>query len=125
MLMAKHAKEGFAGLPRYELDVEPGYPVLVNDAGFTRAAVRSLRAGHFGVNENAGRIFGAEDFAFYLQKVPGIFTILGTREPEKGIVEDNHSSSFDIDEDVLIIGVRMFYTLVTDFLRNPGDYISR
>lgn len=124
MLMAKHAKEGFAGLPRYELDVEPGYPVLVNDAGFTRAAVRSLREGHFDVNENAGRIFGAEDFAFYLQNVPGIFTILGTRNPGKGIVEGNHSSTFDIDEDVLIIGVRVFYTLVTDFLRNPGDYIS-
>jgi amidohydrolase len=124
MLMSKHSRDGFAGLPRYELDVEPGYPVLVNDAGFARAAARSLLNDRFNVNENAERIFGAEDFALYLQKVPGLFTILGTRNPAKGITEGNHSSSFDIDEDILIIGVRIFYALATDFLRNPLDYIS-
>ncbi|WP_292462010.1 amidohydrolase [Methanolobus sp.] len=123
-LMAKHSIKDLVGLPHYSIDVEAGYPVLMNDAKFARAAVRVLRNNHFDVNEDAGRIFGAEDFAFYLQRVPGIFAILGTRNPEKKIMEINHSSSFDIDEDVLLIGTKAFCTLVLDFLKDPGDYLS-
>ncbi|WP_370867580.1 M20 family metallopeptidase [Methanolobus sp.] len=123
-LMSKHSREGFAGLPRYELEIESGYPVLMNDVRFSRAASRVLRDNNFAVNENADRIFGAEDFAFYLQRVPGIFAILGTRNPEKGMLEGNHSSSFDIDEDVLTLGARAFYTVALDFLKTPEVYLS-
>ena len=123
-LMSKHSIKDLVGLPHYDIDVEAGYPVLMNDAKFARAAVRVLRNNHFDVNEDAGRIFGAEDFAFYLQRVPGIFAILGTRNPEKKIMEINHSSSFDIDEDVLLTGAKAFCTLVIDFLKDPGEYLS-
>lgn len=123
-LMSKYSKEAFSGLPAYELDIEPGYPVLMNDETFARAAIKVLRENHFKINEDPGRIFGAEDFAFYMQEVSGVFAILGTRNPEKGILEGNHSSSFDIDEDVLITGVRAFHTIVLDFLKNPGEYLS-
>jgi len=123
-LMSEHSKDAFSGLPGYELDVEPGYPVLMNDETFARAAIKVLRENNFNVNEAPDRIFGAEDFALYMQEVPGIFAILGTRNPEKGILEGNHSSSFDIDEDVLITGVRAFHAIVKDFLKHPGEYLS-
>ena len=44
---------------------------------------------------------GGEDFAYYLEKVPGSFFRLGCRNEEKGIVNPFHSSRFDIDEEVL------------------------
>ncbi|MDN5309216.1 MAG: hypothetical protein PWP14_610 [Methanolobus sp.] len=123
-LMSEHSKDAFSVLPEYELDVEPGYPVLMNDETFARAAIKVLKENDFNVNEAPDRIFGAEDFALYMQEVPGIFAILGTRNPEKGILEGNHSSSFDIDEDILITGVRAFHTIVMDFLKGPGEYLS-
>ena len=70
------------------------------------------------------KTFAAEDFASYLQKVPGIFISLGDLNPEKKIVEINHSCKFDIDEDILITGTEIFYTVSLDFLKNPEKYLS-
>lgn len=122
--MEIHKKDGFAGLPDYRLEVEPSYPVLVNHIGFAHAAAKVLKEKKFKVNEDAERIFGAEDFAYYLQEVPGVFLILGTRNPEKGIYENNHSSCFDIDDEILGIGARAFFTIVLDFLGDPENYIG-
>jgi metal-dependent amidase/aminoacylase/carboxypeptidase family protein len=58
--------------------------------------------------------FGAEDFAYYAQRVPALFMFLGTRNAAKGITSVNHSSSFDIDENVLEVGVRALLALVDD-----------
>jgi metal-dependent amidase/aminoacylase/carboxypeptidase family protein len=68
--------------------------------------------------------FGAEDFAYYLQKVPGIYICLGTRNEEKNLIEGNHSCKFDIDEDILIQGAELLTIIALDFLNNPGEYLS-
>ena len=44
---------------------------------------------------------GAEDFSRYLQKKPGVFMRIGTRNVEKGITTLAHNNDFMIDEDVL------------------------
>ncbi|WYM77583.1 amidohydrolase [Methanolobus sp. ZRKC2] len=111
-------------VPSYELNVQYGYPVLFNDPVFTNAASEILKSRFPDVNSEASAIFGAEDFAYYLREVPGMYAIIGTRNLEKGIVEGNHSSSFDIDEDVLIIGVELLHSVAFEFLKNPGAYIK-
>ncbi|WMW26083.1 amidohydrolase [Methanolobus sediminis] len=123
-LMHSYSKDGQEGVPSYDLNVYRGYPVLFNDPSFTERASSLLKTMFENVNTHAGPIFGAEDFAYYLREVPGMYTIIGTKNVEKGIVEVNHSSSFDIDEDVLITGVELLYSLATDFLRNSGEYLK-
>ena len=59
---------------------------------------------------------GGEDFAYYLEKVPGSFFRLGCRNEAKGIVHPFHSSRFDIDEDVLPFGVEMFARIIDEYL---------
>ncbi|MDF1534845.1 MAG: M20/M25/M40 family metallo-hydrolase, partial [Methanosarcinaceae archaeon] len=108
--------------PSYDLDILHGYPVLVNNAVFTKAAHTLLNERYQDVDGNAKPIFGAEDFAFYLQKVPGIYLTLGTKNPDKDIVEGNHSSRFDIDEDILINGTEILKSIVLDFLEKPDNY---
>jgi metal-dependent amidase/aminoacylase/carboxypeptidase family protein len=56
--------------------------------------------------------------------VPGIFISLGTRNPEKGIVEINHSCTFDIDEVILLTGTKIFYTVSLDFLKHSEKYLN-
>lgn len=51
---------------------------------------------------------GGEDFAFYLEKVPGAFLFLGIRNEERGTISPHHSPTFDVDEDVLENGVKFF-----------------
>ena len=112
-----------ANLPTCDLDVLHGYPVLVNDSAFTKAVIAALTKTFPDVDCDAEPIFGAEDFAFYLEKVPGIYLLLGTLNLQKGIVEGNHSSRFDIDEDVLMTGTEILQTIVLDFLNSPEAYL--
>lgn len=50
---------------------------------------------------------GAEDFAYYLEEVPGCFAFLGTGNEEKGTDSPHHNPKFDVDESVLYKGVAL------------------
>lgn len=52
----------------------------------------------------APSFMGSEDFAFYLDKVPGSFLLLGIRNENIGATHPPHSPYYTIDEDVLPIG---------------------
>ena len=121
-LMRSYAADDCSDLPTYRIDILHGYPVLVNDAVFTKAVHSLLDNKYPDVDGNAAPIFGAEDFAFYLQNVSGIYLTLGTKNTKKGIVEGNHSNRFDIDEDILITGTEILQTIALDFLENSANY---
>ena len=80
-----------------------GYPPVVNDARASTLAAEAARAvlGDPRVVALSRPSMGGEDFAFYLQKVPGCFWILNTQAPARGIVHPNHNPRFDVDEDHL------------------------
>ena len=59
---------------------------------------------------------GAEDFSFYQKVIPGFFWFLGTANPAKGITGAHHTAEFDMDEDVLPVGVRAAVAQLTDYL---------
>ena len=121
-LMRSYTADNCNDKPTYDLNVLHGYPVLVNDDKFTKRVHSLLNNKYTNVKGDAKPIFGAEDFAFYLQKVPGIYLTIGTKNPEKDIIEGNHSSRFDIDEDILITGTEILHTIALDFLEKPEDY---
>ena len=51
---------------------------------------------------------GVEDFAYYIEKVPGAFFNLGVGNKAKGITAPLHNDKFDIDEEEsLAIGVKL------------------
>lgn len=56
----------------------------------------------------------SEDFSHYLTKKPGVFFRLGTRSAAKGIISLPHNNNFQIDEDALPLGVKVFVQFVTD-----------
>lgn len=124
----KYVKPGYeySGYPTYDIDILHGYPVLVNDPTFTDAVHSKLQESfpELRIYPDIEKTFAAEDFSAYLQIVPGIFMSLGTRNPEKRIVEINHSCTFDIDEEVLITGTKIFYTISLDFLNNYKVYLE-
>jgi amidohydrolase len=127
-LMQTFARDAVSGpdptLPSYVLEAEPAYPPLVNDPAFTRGATELLRASFSDVDDDMEPNLGAEDFACYLQKVPGLFMFLGGGNPERGITAMNHSNRFDMDEAVLATGTKVLLTLTTDFLDNPAPYLG-
>lgn len=56
----------------------------------------------------------SEDFSFYVDKKPGAFIRLGTRNPEKGCVTLPHNNDFMLDEDALDVGSKVCVQFVLD-----------
>jgi amidohydrolase len=50
---------------------------------------------------------GGEDFAFYLEQVPGAMIRLGCGIPGSDVKFDIHQSAFDVDERAIGYGVRV------------------
>jgi len=85
-----------------------GVPPVVNDRGATAiiagAAGAALGADHV---VEADVSMGGEDFAFYLEQVPGAMIRLGVAEPGSETRFDIHQSAFDVDERAIGHGVRV------------------
>jgi amidohydrolase len=92
-----------------KLDYQAGYPVLINHKPVNdlyRAAIRDA-FGARSIVELKEPLMGGEDFAYYLQEVPGAMMRLGVRNPEIGAVHAWHHPRFTIDEDALAVGTHV------------------
>lgn len=61
--------------------------------------------------------YASEDFAFFLQRTPGVMVLLGVENREKGFSGFPHFPDFDADEDAIVIGTRAMSTVIWDRLR--------
>jgi amidohydrolase len=57
-----------------------------------------------------------EDFAFYLQKVPGCFFMIGVQPDDRDTYPMLHNPAFDFTDAALPVGIRMFTNLAIEFL---------
>jgi hippurate hydrolase len=95
-----------------EIEIEPGYPVTVNDPGFTAFVLDTAREllGTERVGVLAAPIMGAEDFSYVLERIPGAMAFLGASpgegDPESG--PQNHSNLVVFDEAALADGVATY-----------------
>ncbi|MUH36721.1 amidohydrolase [Zobellia amurskyensis] len=88
-----------------ELKINHGYPHLKNDSTLTED-LRILAKDYLG-DENVVELdqwMAAEDFAYYTQKNPACFYMLGVGNVEKNIASGLHTPTFNIDESALEIG---------------------
>lgn len=84
------------------IDYMTGYPSLVNHQEeyerFRQTAEREVGL----ACELSPQIMPAEDFAYYLQRVPGCFMLVGAGNPQKNAVYPHHHPKFDIDEEAML-----------------------
>ena len=121
-LIKKRMKEIIAGTEKtfgtkIELDYEDGYPPTVNDP---TAADNLLNAAQKIVGDGAGHPYlsmGAEDFSYFLQKVPGCYFLVGSApEDREPLSVPHHCSHFDIDERALLVGSSVYLQLAESLL---------
>ena len=95
-----------------DLDYDFSYPVTVNDevaAGYALGVAENL-FGAQSVQELPNPSMTAEDFAFYLEKVPGSFVWLGVGEDISGL----HTPQFAFDEEILPRGSALLTALALE-----------
>ena len=102
-----------------EVVIENKTPVTYNDPALTEKMVASLEkaAG----SENVVRInavTGAEDFAFFQQKVPGLFFFVGAMMPDQdpNTVPAHHTPDFMIDERGMLTGLKAMLNVTLDYM---------
>ncbi|HEY0007100.1 MAG TPA: M20 family metallopeptidase [Tepidisphaeraceae bacterium] len=99
------------------VDWHVGYPPTINDPAMA-AYVEQIAIHSFGAARYipaARPAMGGEDFAFYLEKIPGCFFLIGVNPLDRGVSPPLHSDQFDFADGALETGVRMFVELVTQF----------
>ena len=64
------------------------------------------------------KITGGEDFSFFLEKAPGALAFVGCRNEEKCACYSHHHGNFDIDEDSLEIGTRLYVKHAINYLKS-------
>lgn len=91
-----------------DVRIDVGYPFVLNDEMLTAAARKQaeIYAGADNVEETELRM-GAEDFAYYSQKIPGCFFRLGAGNKAKHITSAVHTPTFNIDEKAIENGMGM------------------
>ena len=103
-----------------QVEIEKPYSVTINDEELTALMVPTLKrvAGDANVQVRP-KTTGAEDFAFYQQKIPGLFYFVGISPPGTDLskVAVNHSPKFFVDESGLLLGIRSLAALAVDYLQ--------
>ncbi|HUZ36629.1 MAG TPA: amidohydrolase [Streptosporangiaceae bacterium] len=88
----------------YERTVPPTVNETVSVAMLSEAAERVL--GDDTIRPTPQSL-GGEDFAWYLESIPGALARLGTRAPASADDFDIHQATFDVDERAIGVGVRV------------------
>ena len=91
-----------------EVRYQRGVPPVVNDPSATALFSAAVR-GALGSSAEVPTVqsLGGEDFAWYLDHVPGAMARLGVRPPGQARPHDLHQGSFDVDEAALPVAVRV------------------
>ena len=99
------------------MDYQEGYPPTVNDENAMQVV---QKVAHKILGDSVVEPYltmGAEDFSYYLQKIPGCFFFIGSAPPDKELMSvPHHCSHFDIDERALLVGTSVFVQLIFDRL---------
>lgn len=101
----------------YEIEFGANNPVTYNDPALVEASLPTLKRIVGEKNLVIPRPqMGAEDFSAYQKVIPGFFYFLGVGNKAKGITAMYHTPEFDVDEESLVIGVKVMSNLLLDYL---------
>ena len=100
-----------------EVEVIPAAPLTYNDPALVEATLPAMRRMLGEKNLISRRPqMGAEDFSCYQQVIPGFFYFLGVGNKSKGITAMIHTPEFDVDEESMVVGVKVMSSLLLDYL---------
>ncbi|GMW03283.1 MAG: N-acyl-L-amino acid amidohydrolase [Candidatus Hydrogenedentota bacterium] len=94
------------------------YPPLQNDPGMTQFVRETAKEAISPdcVVEMEKPFMGAEDFAYYLQKVPGTFICLGVNSNHEGGYPPLHNSRYDFSDAAVPIAMKLMSSIAVKFL---------
>lgn len=103
----------------YSLSYKRHTPPLVNNqemCGLVFECAAEVLGQDNVFTDESVRTMGGEDMSYFLERVPGCYFFLGTRNDARGLVHPHHSARFDIDESALALGVEIMTRVARRYL---------
>lgn len=101
----------------FDLSFDESAAVTFNDPGLVEETVPEFERvlGKSSVTVTPATLV-SEDFSYYQKVIPGFFFFLGVGNESRGFTAQLHTAEFDLDEDALVIGVKVMSNVILDYL---------
>ncbi|MDT8860048.1 M20 family metallopeptidase [Alkalihalobacillus sp. MEB130] len=110
----------------YSFNYKKGYPAVINDSKETNYFVQAAREVEDEIELfEMEPVMGGEDFAYYLQQVPGTFFFTGAGNEEEGIVYPHHHPKFDFDERAMLVAAKCLGKAALEFLNRNKKLMQK
>ncbi|MFL6336686.1 MAG: M20 family metallopeptidase [Pyrinomonadaceae bacterium] len=111
----------------FALEFGRGSAVTYNEPALVEETLPTIRRVVGSQNALAIKPFmPAEDFSAYQKVIPGFYYFLGVGNREKGITAGWHTANYDVDEESLVVGVKVMSNVLLDYLeRHAGEKTNR
>lgn len=118
--IVEHVAESFGAKATLKFDYYPG-PVNNSHEDLNRIA-NDAAVKLYGPDclKSLPKMMGSEDFAMFMEKVPGIFGFIGSRNEKLGYTAKNHNDHYTVDESVLKRGAAMYAQFAYDYLEETS-----
>ncbi len=118
--IVEHVAESFGAKATLKFDYYPG-PVNNSHEDLNRIA-NDAAVKLYGSDclKSLPKMMGSEDFAMFMEKVPGIFGFIGSRNEKLGYTAKNHNDHYTVDESVLKRGAAMYAQFAYDYLEETS-----
>lgn len=101
----------------FELNLGDSNFVTYNEPALVEETLPTIRRVVGPANALAIKPFmPAEDFSAFQKVVPGFYYFLGVGNRERGITAGWHTPNFDVDEESLVVGVKVMSNVLLDYL---------
>jgi amidohydrolase len=101
----------------FELNFEGSNPVTYNEPALVEQTLPTIRRIVGAENALVLKPFmPAEDFSYFQKVVPGFYFFLGVGNRSRGITAGWHTPDFDVDEESLVVGVKVMSNVLLDYL---------
>ncbi|HLQ47011.1 MAG TPA: amidohydrolase [Planctomycetaceae bacterium] len=102
---------------KFDLSFDDSNPVTYNDPRLVDETLPTIRHLIGDANLLSLKPFmPAEDFSYYQKVIPGFFYFLGVGNKAKGLMPAWHTAEFDVDEESLVVGVKVMSNVLLDYL---------
>lgn len=106
----------------FDLEFDDSNPVTFNDPRLVEEMLPTLQRILGEQNLLRPKPFmPAEDFSYYQKVIPGFFFFLGVGNSAKGLHPMWHTAEFDIDEESLVVGVKVMANMLLDYLDHQAS----
>ena len=102
---------------KIEWDIPHSSPGLTNDSACTDIVIEAAKSalGEENVEIMKDSSMGGEDFAYYLEKIPGAYFRIGCND---GKTRDIHTNDFNLDEQCMATAIKVFAESVAQYFQS-------